>query len=129
MPDLHKKYDPIVRIAPDQVIVCSEDAIESAYSAGTTFTKGEWYQGSAAPDKKRNGDNHFDLYTELDLDKYKKQRRKIGPAYSIAGMVKHEVLLNAYINTSVARLRSLGGKLVDSNYTELVTKVLSSLPS
>lgn len=30
-PALHKKYGPMVRIAPEQVAVCSEDVVKAAY--------------------------------------------------------------------------------------------------
>ncbi|KAF2622017.1 hypothetical protein BU25DRAFT_452287 [Macroventuria anomochaeta] len=66
MPDLHKIYGCIARIAPDQVLVCSEDIIRTAYGAGTDSMKGDWYQTCAAPDKAarvREGE-HLDLLTE-----------------------------------------------------------------
>lgn len=44
MPALHKRYGPIVRITPDQVLVCDGDAIRIAYGAATKFTKGSWYR-------------------------------------------------------------------------------------
>lgn len=102
-----------MRITPDTVLVCSEDAIKTAYSAGSSFTKGSWYQVCGAPDKKKRGENHLDLLTEMDRDKYRRQRRAIGPAYSVKGLEKHEGILDTYIATYASRLRSLDGKEVD----------------
>ena len=115
MPELHKKYGRIVRIAPDQVLVCSEDAVRIAYSAGTDFVKGDWYQACAAPDKQarvRDGE-HLDLLTETRKEEYRMQRRAIGPAYSIAGLEKHEHHLDAYLDHYTNKLHELGGKAVD----------------
>jgi hypothetical protein len=112
MPSLHKRYGPIVRIAPDQVLVCSEDAIRQAYSAGTKFAKGSWYHVCEAP-RKGTVDERLDLLTETDMDRYRTQRRAIGPAYSVAGMEKHEAVLDQYIETFVAKIKSLKGKQVE----------------
>jgi hypothetical protein len=30
-PDLHKKYGPVVRIAPNEVLVCSEEGVRAIY--------------------------------------------------------------------------------------------------
>jgi hypothetical protein len=111
MPNLHKKYGPIVRIAPNEVLVCSEDAVRLAYGAGTRFIKGSWYQACATP--KRGADEGLDLLTEMNMDKYRMQRRAIGPAYSVAGMEKHEHLLASYIETYIAKLKSFDGKEID----------------
>jgi cytochrome P450 len=109
MPALHKHYGPIVRIAPDQVLVCSEDAIRLAYSAGTKFAKGSWYQVCAAP----NTGDGLDLLTEMDMEKYRVQRRAIGPAYTLSGLEKHEGALDKYIDKYIAKTKSLRGAMVD----------------
>lgn len=115
MPELHRQYGRIVRIAPDQVLVCSEDAIRTAYGAGTDFVKGDWYQACAAPDKEqriRDGE-HLDLLTETRMDEYRMQRRAIGPAYSAASLDKHEHHLDTYIDHYVSKVRDLNGGPVD----------------
>jgi hypothetical protein len=112
-PELHAQFGPIVRIAPNQVLVCEEDAVKTVYGAGTSFTKGDWYQMCAAPDKNwKPVDEVLDLLTETNMEKYRRQRRAIGPAYSITGLEKHEGLLDAYIDKFVAKLEDLRGKEV-----------------
>lgn len=115
MPQLHKQYGRIVRIAPDQVLVCSEEAVRMAYGAGTDFVKGDWYQACAAPDKERRirDGEHLDLLTEMRMNEYRLQRRAIGPAYSVASLEKHEHHLDTYIDHYSDRLRALNGKPVD----------------
>jgi cytochrome P450 len=114
LPSLHAQYGPIVRIAPNTVLVCSEDAVKAIYGSGSAFTKGAWYEIAEAADKHRTkAEDVFDLLTERDDAKMRRQRRAIGPAYSVAGCEKHEALLNTYLSTFVARLKSLEGKTLD----------------
>jgi hypothetical protein len=84
-----------------------------AIGAGSHFKKGGWYQVCAAPDSKYKGENRFDLLTEPDKDRYRHQRRAIGPAYSIAGIEKHDALVSSYIDTFTDRLHSFDSKFVD----------------
>lgn len=110
-PSLHATYGPIVRIAPNQVSVCDGPAIRLAYSAGTRFTKGSWYQVCAAP--KKGSEEGLDLLPETNIEKYRMQRRAIGPAYSIKGMEKHEGVLSTYLETFISRLQGFNGKELD----------------
>lgn len=112
-PALHKNYGPIVRIAPNQVLICSEEAVRTCYHAGSPFRKGKWYQVCAAPDSRRKGEERFDLLTEMNTERYRYQRRAIGPAYSIKGMEKHEQRLNTFLDKFVLRLKGLQGEWVD----------------
>lgn len=113
MPALHAQYGPIVRITPDQVLCNTEEAIRLAYSSGTQFTKSDWYQMCAAPDKQARGENHIDMLTETDMTRYRAQKRAIGPAYSLSGLSKHEGKLDRYISTYIDKLKSLHGEKVD----------------
>lgn len=47
------------------------------------------------------------------MNRYKHQRRAIGPAYSIKGMEKHEALLDSYITHFISTLHSLNEEFVD----------------
>lgn len=111
LPSLHTKYGPIVRITPSQVLICSEESIRLAYNAGTQFTKGSWYRVARAP--RAPGEDGLDLLTEMDRGKYKKQRRAIGPAYSVKGMEKHESKLSTYIETWISASRGQQKDLAD----------------
>jgi cytochrome P450 len=120
-PKLHARFGPIVRIAPDQVLVCDEAAIKTVYGAATSFTKGEWYRIAAAPDKEwKPAEEVLDLLTETNMEKYRRQRRAIGPAYSIVGLEKHEALLDTYVDQFVSKLKEFGEKDADlANWTHI----------
>src|ERR1700712_1929353 len=42
---LHRKYGPIVRIAPDHFSIDDPDAIKQIYGIGSKFPKSDWYEG------------------------------------------------------------------------------------
>ncbi|KAF2117272.1 cytochrome P450 [Lophiotrema nucula] len=111
--ELHRRYGHVVRISPNEVMCDTEEAVRKGFHAGSDYKKGAWYQVCAAPDSRRKGDDRFDLLTEMDKERYRMQRRTIGPAYSIAGMEKHEELLNGYIDKYAAKMKSFNGKWLD----------------
>ncbi|CAO2648458.1 Nn.00g077250.m01.CDS01 [Neocucurbitaria sp. VM-36] len=82
---LHRKYGSIVRIAPNEVMVSSPRSRKMIYGAGSKFTKGDWY--SATGDCGWSGDDQLDFLSELNMEKYRFQRRLIGGAYT-PGFVK-----------------------------------------
>jgi hypothetical protein len=113
-PKLHAQYGPIVRIAPDQVLLCGEDGIKAVYGVSTKFTKGAWYRIASAPEKARQPVNEvFHRLIETHMEKCRRQRRAIGPAYSVAGCEQHEGLLDTYLGVFVEKLKSLEGQDIE----------------
>ncbi|KAK5230816.1 hypothetical protein LTR47_007371 [Exophiala xenobiotica] len=82
---LHKKYGPIVRIAPGYYSVDDMNAISVIYGHGTHFVKGKWYIASNNPTNKVP-----DLFTELDPDKHAATRRKVASLYSMTSLIAME---------------------------------------
>ncbi|KAK7892722.1 hypothetical protein LTR67_006959 [Exophiala xenobiotica] len=82
---LHKKYGPIVRIAPRYYSVDDMNAISVIYGHGTHFVKGKWYIASNNPTNKVP-----DLFTELDPDKHAATRRKVASLYSMTSLIAME---------------------------------------
>ncbi|KAJ9641627.1 hypothetical protein H2204_002689 [Knufia peltigerae] len=82
---LHKKYGPIVRIAPHYYSIDDMNAISTIYGHGTHFVKGKWYIASAPPTNKVPN-----LFTELDPDVHSAVRRKVASLYSMTSLVAME---------------------------------------
>jgi cytochrome P450 len=55
----------------------------------------------------------LDLLGEFDLDRYRLQRRLIGPLYQTRSLLKHETAIDEVLYHSIARLKSLNGESVD----------------
>jgi hypothetical protein len=58
--------------------------VRDACEIYTNFVSTPLVEVCAAP--KQTTKEGLDLFTEMDLGKYRMQRRAIGPAYSVAGM-------------------------------------------
>ncbi|KIW16028.1 hypothetical protein PV08_06079 [Exophiala spinifera] len=82
---LHRKYGPIVRIAPHYYSIDDMNAISTIYGHGTHFVKGKWYIASATPTSKVPN-----LFTELDPDVHSAVRRKVASLYSMTSLVAME---------------------------------------
>jgi hypothetical protein len=52
---LHKKYGPIVRVAPNMYSIDHPEVVKKVYGIGSKFAKSKWYYGWQHPDpgKKR----------------------------------------------------------------------------
>jgi hypothetical protein len=86
----------------------------SILGAGSPFIKGPWYAVCQVPGSRFKAANaRLNLLTEMDKEVYRYQRRAIGPAYSVAGVEKHEMILNKYIDTYVEKLKELEGQWLD----------------
>lgn len=60
-----------------------------------------------------NSKNSFGLLTEMDMDKYRLQRRLIGPMYSVSAMKDHESAIRRIVSENVAIMHSKAGESVD----------------
>lgn len=116
--NLHRKYGPIVRIAPNEVLVSSPASKKIIYGtvvlpndgkalltgrtfpgATSKFTKAEYY--CATGDCGWDGNDQLDMLPELDMEKYKLQRRIIGSAYSASFMQEVEPNLDRIMETNI----------------------------
>ncbi|EXJ63764.1 hypothetical protein A1O7_00099 [Cladophialophora yegresii CBS 114405] len=82
---LHKKYGPIVRIAPNYYSIDDADAIKTIYGHGNQFVKGKWYIASGIP----NNDIP-DLFTELNPAVHAEIRRRVASLYAMSSLVPME---------------------------------------
>lgn len=55
----------------------------------------------------------LDLLSELDMKRYRLQRRLIGPAYSTSNLLKYEVAIDTVLDQAIAKLKDLQGAPVE----------------
>ncbi|KAB5583597.1 cytochrome P450 [Coniochaeta sp. 2T2.1] len=101
--NVHKKYGPVVRIAPNDVSVWSAEAMMTVHGLGTEFTKGAWY--NAVRIKDPNDPDSLLLLSELNEKKRRLQRRLYGPIYSTSGVTQHEQGLDRVLVDFIALIR------------------------
>ncbi|RFU28324.1 hypothetical protein B7463_g7997, partial [Scytalidium lignicola] len=83
--DLHKKYGPIVRVAPNQYVIDDPAAIKTIYGIGSKFTKSDWYQGWKHPSPDR-----WTLFPDQDVKRHAENRKRFQAMYSLSSLVTYE---------------------------------------
>ncbi|CCC09088.1 hypothetical protein SMACR_03083 [Sordaria macrospora] len=76
---LHRKYGPVVRIAPNEVSVASPEAARTLLSAGKRFFKTSFYGVFPPPENP-------DIFTETREDVHATKKRVANVPYSMAAM-------------------------------------------
>ncbi|KAK3956653.1 cytochrome P450 [Pseudoneurospora amorphoporcata] len=77
--DLHRKYGPVVRIAPNEVSVASPEAARTLLSAGKRFFKTPFYGVFPPPENP-------DIFTETREHVHAQKKRVANVPYSMAAM-------------------------------------------
>lgn len=70
--ELHRRYGPVVRLAPNEFSLDDPAAVKVIYGLGTTFTKGPWYTASGLPFK-----NQYNFFQMSENDRHIEMRRKL----------------------------------------------------
>ncbi|KAK3943388.1 Pisatin demethylase [Diplogelasinospora grovesii] len=91
--DLHRKYGPIVRIAPNEVSLASPEAARTLLSAGKRFFKTPFYGVFPPPENP-------DIFTETREDVHAQKKRVANVPYSMAAMQQ----LSPFINDTIELL-------------------------
>ncbi|KAH8433934.1 cytochrome P450 [Aspergillus melleus] len=85
--ELHKKYGPVVRIAPNVLDLDIPDLIKTIYNTKANYVKTEFYHGSSA---KSNGKIIYNLFSECEPEVHARQKRPISKHYSMTGVLPLE---------------------------------------
>ncbi|KAJ5250800.1 hypothetical protein N7489_001210 [Penicillium chrysogenum] len=99
--DLHKKYGPVVRIAPNVLDLDFPELIKTIYNAKEDYLKTEFYHGSSA---KSNGKIIYNLFSECTPEIHAQQKRPISMHYSLKGMLSLEPHIDVMIQYFCQRL-------------------------
>ncbi|TVY38707.1 Pisatin demethylase [Lachnellula subtilissima] len=86
---LHRKYGPIVRIAPGEYSIDDCEAARTIYGYGNAFVKAPWYSAWVPPSPELQS-----LFTERDPHRHATQRRKFSAVYSMSSLVGYEPFVN-----------------------------------
>lgn len=102
MIDLHRRYGPVVRIAPDELSFSSPEAARLLLSAGKGFHKTRFYDVFPPPENP-------DIFTETREAVHAQKKRVVGVPYSMANMQQ----LAPYIDKTIDLLLSKLNQCVD----------------
>ena len=95
---LHRKYGPVVRIAPDEVSVSSPEAARTLLSAGKRFFKTRFYGVFPPPENP-------DIFTETREDVHATKKRVANVPYSMAAMQQLSPFINDTVELLMGRLQ------------------------
>lgn len=114
--DLHKRYGPLVRIAPNQLASCSPDDFETIHRVGSGFNKTQWYE-----DWTRGKDGEgigIGLFAMTDPRQAAARRRMFARALSVTSIRANcEDVVKEKVNTAVAKIKS---DLVNGNESNVM---------
>ncbi|KAB8236692.1 cytochrome P450 [Aspergillus alliaceus] len=99
--ELHQKYGPVVRIAPNVVDLDLPELVKTIYNTKGDYRKTEFYHGSSA---KNNGRIIYNLFSECDPEIHARQKRPIAKHYSLTGVLALEPHIDQVIRYFCQRL-------------------------
>lgn len=99
---LHRKYGPLVRLAPDYVSIDDPSSIKGIYGIASKYPKSDWYQSFKAPDPKL-----FTLFGDQDIKRHAESRRSLQHVYSMSSLVSYEPFVDHCADLLVQRLSEI----------------------
>ena len=99
--DLHRKYGPLVRIAPNHVSISDPSYIPVIYNIKENYTKTGFYPIQSVSWKKEPVMN---LFSTRDPTYHRVHKRKVGAAYSLPNLLESEAAIDSCITAFMARL-------------------------
>ncbi|KAH8880311.1 cytochrome P450 [Thozetella sp. PMI_491] len=95
--DIHRKYGPIVRIAPNEISISSPEAARLLLSAGKRFFKTDFYAVFPPPENP-------DIFTEIREDVHAQKKRVANVPYSMAAMQQLSPFIDDTIELLVSKM-------------------------
>lgn len=96
---LHRRYGPIVRLAPRHYSIDDPDAVRTIYGAGSKFRKGDWYYAWQPP-----GDDKYSLFSDRNIKRHADTRKRFQALYSMTSVVSYEPLADKCADIFAERL-------------------------
>ncbi|KAM7185506.1 benzoate 4-monooxygenase [Naviculisporaceae sp. PSN 640] len=105
--ELHKKYGPVVRVAPNELSFSTASSWRDIYSIRKgvqPFIKGHFYEGA------KFAGQVFSVVTERDPAIHAAMRRYLSPGFSDRSLRAQEVLISDCVDLMVKRIGEVGNE-------------------
>lgn len=102
---LHRKYGPLVRVAPEHVSFDDPASLKTVYGIASKFPKSDWYQTARAP-----GKNVFTLFTDQNIRRHAETRKLFQHMYSMSSLVSYETFVDQCTEMFVDRLTEMAAR-------------------
>ncbi|KAF7516548.1 hypothetical protein PCG10_002072 [Penicillium crustosum] len=94
--ELHARYGPVVRIAPNAVSILDANyGLRAIYGHGTKATKTDWYRIWNSSGKISNT-----AFSEIDVNEHSRKRKQVAKAYAMTSILKMEKYIQAIVDQS-----------------------------
>lgn len=107
---LHERYGPIVRIAPNNVMLSSPAAAKIIYSPNADYKKSDYY-AALGPDQPT--EDRMSLLSESNMPRYRMIRRVTGPLFTMAAVKRYEGHCDPVLERYVDKMTKEQGKPLD----------------
>jgi cytochrome P450 len=98
--ELHARYGPVVRIAPNEVSSADPAHIPVLYRTNNPLSKSDYY-----PTMRPIGiSDQADLFTDTDEVHHAQYRKIVSPAYQMSSVLKNEVAIDDCTNLFIRRI-------------------------
>lgn len=108
---LHKKYGPLIRIAPNEIAVADPAAIKQIYRTKGPLAKSDFYSiwGNSSISK------HADNFSNTNEKTHSERRRIVNHIYSLSNVLQSETYIDYCSNLFMDRLEKAAkiGKPID----------------
>lgn len=97
--ELHAKYGPIVRVAPNMYSINEPD--KAVYGIGSKFAKSDWYEGWKHPSPDR-----WTLFPDRDMKRHSETRKRFQNLYSMSSLVSYETYVEECLEIFLKKMES-----------------------
>ncbi|KAG6334969.1 hypothetical protein ID866_4125 [Astraeus odoratus] len=87
--ELHKKYGPLVRLAPNHVSIADPDALQTVYAHGNGSLKSDFYDAFVSI--------HRGLFNTRDRAQHTRKRKIVSHIFSPKSVLEFEPILRSYV--------------------------------
>ncbi|KAM3526846.1 hypothetical protein NHJ13051_003226 [Beauveria bassiana] len=81
---LHRRYGPVVRLAPGMFSIDMPEAVPTIYRVGSKMPKSEWYDSWQKPGE------HWSLFPDRVMKRHAEDRRRFQALYSMTSLLSYE---------------------------------------
>ncbi|KAL7802027.1 cytochrome P450 [Trichoderma aethiopicum] len=96
---LHRRYGPIVRLAPNMYSIDLPEAVNKVYGIGSKLPKSDWYDGWKHPTP-----DAWTMFPDKDIRRHAQTRRVFQGLYSMSSLVSYEGYVNECADVLLNRL-------------------------
>ncbi|KAF2964007.1 hypothetical protein GQX73_g9563 [Xylaria multiplex] len=114
--ELHRKYGPIVRLAPNRYSFADPEALKPIYGHGTDFRKSEWYSAFNVPHPYSL--ERWSIFSTTDPKIHAQQRKPFTNMYSMSSLISYEPYVDECADIFTQRLSEFAraGQAIDMGH-------------